>query len=65
MHFDEHGVHAGGHGGARQRLDELRLAAGRCPAAPGSCTLCVASKTTGQPDSRMIARPRMSTTRLL
>src|ERR1039457_6458597 len=35
------------------------------PAPPGSCTLCVASKTTGQPASRIVLRPRMSTTRLL
>jgi hypothetical protein len=35
------------------------------PAAPGNCTLWVASKTTGQPVSRMIARSRMSTTRFL
>jgi hypothetical protein len=37
----------------------------RAPAPPGNCTLWVASKTTGQPASRMIFRPRMSTTRLL
>ena len=35
------------------------------PCPPGSCTECVASKTTGQPVSRMMASPRMSTTRLL
>ena len=35
------------------------------PPAPGSCTLWVASKTTGYPCPRMIANPRMSTTRLL
>ena len=35
------------------------------PAPPGSWTLCVASNTTGQPASRMIFNPRISTTRLL
>ena len=35
------------------------------PWPPGSCTLWVASKTTGAPVSRMIARLRMSETRLL
>ena len=42
----------------------------RCPPElvpwpPGSCTECVASNTTGAPVSRMIARLRMSDTRLL
>src|SRR5262249_3914442 len=36
----------------------------RSPAPPGSCTEWVASKTTGKPKARMMARPRMSTTRL-
>ena len=35
------------------------------PLPPGSCTLCVASNTTGAPVSRMIARLRMSETKLL
>ena len=35
------------------------------PLPPGSCTLCVASKTTGAPVSRMMDRLRMSETRLL
>ena len=35
------------------------------PCPPGSCTECVASNTTGQPVSRMIASERMSETRLL
>jgi hypothetical protein len=35
------------------------------PCPPGSWTLWVASNTTGQPVSRMIARLRMSLTRLL
>src|SRR5690606_31735628 len=35
------------------------------PAPPGSCTLWVASNTTGQPVSRITARLRMSLTRLL
>ena len=35
------------------------------PWPPGNCTLCVTSKTTGAPVSRMIARLRMSDTRLL
>ena len=34
------------------------------PLPPGSCTECVASKTTGACVSRMIASPRMSLTRL-
>ena len=34
------------------------------PWPPGSWTECVASNTTGQPVSRMIARLRMSDTRL-
>ena len=56
MHFDEQRVDPHRHRRARQRLDELRLAAACVPAAPGSWTLCVASKTTGQPNSRMIAK---------
>ena len=32
---------------ARQRRDELALAARASPPAPGNCTECVASKTTG------------------
>ncbi len=35
------------------------------PCPPGSCTEWVASITTGQPVSRMIASERMSETRLL
>ena len=35
------------------------------PCPPGNCTECVASNTTGQPVSRMIASERMSDTRLL
>src|ERR1035441_8289784 len=35
------------------------------PAPPGNCTECVASNTTGQPPSRIIFNPRISTTRLL
>src|ERR1019366_2269281 len=35
------------------------------PAPPGNCTECVASNTTGQPASRIIFNPRISTTRLL
>jgi hypothetical protein len=35
------------------------------PCPPGSCTEWVASNTTGQPVSRMIASERMSETRLL
>ena len=35
------------------------------PWPPGSCTLCVASNTTGAFVSRMMARLRMSDTRLL
>ena len=35
------------------------------PAPPGSCTLWVASNTTGQPVSRMTLSERMSDTRLL
>ena len=35
------------------------------PCPPGSCTECVASKTTGQPVSRMMANARISETRLL
>ena len=35
------------------------------PRPPGCCTECVASNTTGQPVPRMIARLRMSDTRLL
>ena len=35
------------------------------PAPPGSWTLWVASKTTGQPKERRIGSARMSTTRLL
>src|SRR4029453_6122658 len=36
----------------------------RSPAPPGSCTEWGASKPPGKPRARMIARPRMSTTRL-
>src|SRR5690606_8363878 len=41
-----------------------------CPAVsplppPGSCRLCVTSKTTGAPSARIIGNARMSTTRLL
>ena len=32
--------------------------------APGSCRLCVTSKTTGTPRLRIIGKARMSTTRL-
>ena len=46
--------------GAMRRSPPLAL-----PAAPGIWTLCVASKTTGQPNSRMITSDRMSATRLL
>src|ERR1700722_9339136 len=35
------------------------------PLPPGSCTECVASNTTGHPVLRMMARERMSDTRLL
>jgi hypothetical protein len=35
------------------------------PLPPGSCTLWVASNTTGAPVSRMMASERMSLTRLL
>ena len=35
------------------------------PWPPGSCTECVASNTTGAPVSRMMAKDRMSLTRLL
>src|SRR5262249_36139355 len=37
----------------------------RVPSPPGSCTECVASKTTGTPRSRITPRLRKSTTRLL
>ena len=58
-------IGARGDRGLRQSSDELRLAArGRSRRLPGSCTLCVASKTTGQPKSRIMASDRMSTTRL-
>ena len=50
---------------ARQHRHELALAADDVPWPPGSCTEWVASKTTGAPVSRMIARLRMSETRLL
>ena len=70
VHLEEDAVHARGHRRARQQRDELGLAAAltqpsplRC-AAEGSCTECVASKTTGA-NSRMMASERMSTTRLL
>jgi len=65
VNLHEDAVHARRHGRARQRLDELRLPARSVAAPPGNCTLWVASKTTGQPESRMILSPRMSTTRLL
>ncbi len=35
------------------------------PNPPGSCRLCVTSKTTGAPKARMMGNERMSTTRLL
>ena len=63
--FEKQAVDSGGDGGAGQRRDELGLPARSGSGPPGICTLCVASKTTGQPDPRMMARPRMSTTRLL
>src|SRR5262249_27882267 len=37
----------------------------RVPSPPGSCTACVASKTTGTPRPRITRSPRKSTTRLL
>ena len=54
VHLDEDSGDTHRSRGAGQRLDELRLPPDALPAAPGSWTLCVASKTTGQPESRMI-----------
>ena len=66
VHFDEHRVRTPGHGRARQKRSmNCGWPPDTVPAAPGSWTLCVASNTTGQPKPRMMARPRISTTRLL
>ena len=47
MHFHEKPVAAGSCRRACQGFDEFTLAAGFGAAPPGSCTLWVASKTTG------------------
>ena len=66
VHFEEHAVDA--------RADARALASGSMYSAspavtpsppPGSCRLCVTSKTTGTPSPRIIGNARMSTTRLL
>jgi hypothetical protein len=51
--------------GTREHWHEFALATGAAALAPGSCTECVASNTTGQPVSRITASERMSDTRLL
>jgi len=45
--FPEKFRHAGSNAGARQWLNELRLAAAGMALPAGSCTECVTSKTTG------------------
>ena len=64
MGFHEDAGDAGRDRRARQHRHEFALAAADVPCPPGNCTECVASNTTGQPVSRMIASERMSETRL-
>ena len=61
--FEEDSVCAGGEGGAGERWHVFTLAAADTPAAPGSCTLCVASMMVGCPFAAMMLKLRMSTTR--
>jgi hypothetical protein len=58
MGFHEQARDAGRDRGAREPPLDV-------PCPPGNCTEWVASNTTGQPVSRMIASERMSDTRLL
>ena len=66
--FHEDSIDARRHGGPRQHRDKLGLSSATAcspsAAEDGSCTECVASKTTGT-NLRMMASERMSTTRLL
>ncbi len=68
VHFHEDSIHARCHCGARQHGNELGLSSAHgvisIGGRGGSCTECVASKTTGT-NLRMMASERMSTTRLL
>jgi hypothetical protein len=64
MRLHEHARHAGGDRRAREHRHELALAARRVALLPGKLHEWVASNTTGQPVSRMIASERMSETRL-
>ena len=62
MGLEEQPVDAHGDGRPGQRLDHRAIAAGGRAKPPGSCTLCVASKTTGTPSACICGIDRMSFT---
>ena len=62
MRLEEQAVGAHGHGRAGQRFDHRPIAAGGRAQAAGSCTLCVASNTTGTPRLAFAGWLRMSFT---
>jgi len=65
MSLHEEPVGTGRKRGPGQRQREFALSPALAAGRPGSCTLCVASKTVGHPFAFMIEKERMSTTRLL